>query len=72
MPTMLTHDRLSEAYDAWKRANDEHQEMMRSVMNGGLLDVGAMKQATRQLDALHASWMNIAQQRVCTRAGADA
>jgi hypothetical protein len=67
---MLTHDKLAQAYDAWKRATDEHQEMMRSVMDGGLLDVQAMKQKIALIDALHAAWMRMAQQRVCTTAQA--
>ncbi|WP_218508571.1 hypothetical protein [Variovorax sp. dw_308] len=64
---MTTHDTLTETYDAWKRATDEHQDMMASVMSGGLLDVRAMMQKTQQIDALHATWMKIAQQLVCTR-----
>jgi len=63
---MSTQDKLTEAYDAWKRATDEHLDMMDSVMNGGLLDVNGMMQKTRQIDALHATWMEIAQQLVCT------
>ena len=64
---MPIHDTLTEAYDAWKRATDEHQQMMTAVMNGGLLDVGEMKQKTREVDALHATWMAAAQQFACTR-----
>ncbi|MEJ8853486.1 hypothetical protein WKW79_02840 [Variovorax robiniae] len=64
---MTTQDQLTEAYDAWKRATDQHQDMMASVMNGGLLDVRAMKQKTEQIDALHAMWMRLAQELVCTR-----
>ena len=35
---MPTPDKLNEAYEAWRRANDEHVELMRAVTSGAALD----------------------------------
>lgn len=56
-------DKLTEACEAWKRANDEHAEMMRSVSSGAKLDAEAMTQKVGELDVLHATWMDLAMRR---------
>jgi len=35
---MPTPDKLNEAYEAWRRANDEHVDMMRAVTSGAPFD----------------------------------
>lgn len=60
---MPTPDKLTEAYEAWKRATDEHAEMMRSVTSGAKLDTVAMKQKIGELDVLHAAWMDMVVRR---------
>lgn len=60
---MPTADKLTEACEAWKRANDEHAEMMRSVSSGATLDAEAMTQKVGELDVLHATWMDMVMRR---------
>lgn len=60
---MPTADKLTEACEAWKRANDEHVEMMRSVSSGAKLDAEAMTQKVGEIDVLHATWMDLAMRR---------
>lgn len=57
---MPTPDKLTEAYNAWKRVNDQHADMMLAVMNGAPLDHQAMAAKTGELDLLHENWMNLA------------
>ena len=57
---MTTPDGFVEAYDAWKRASDQHAEMMAKVMAGDMLDVDAMQGKIAEIDALHSNWMNLA------------
>ena len=59
---MPTPDKFMEAYNAWKRANDQHEEMMLAVMNGAPLDHEAMKAKTGELDCLHDDWMALARE----------
>jgi hypothetical protein len=65
---MPTPDRFVEAYDAWKRATDQHQDMMREVMNGGMLDMEAMEEKLAEIDILHEDWMKLAGQFASVRA----
>jgi hypothetical protein len=58
---MTSRDKLAEAYEAWKRAADQHNDMMRSVMEGKPLDGEAMKQKLGEIESLHATWMELAQ-----------
>jgi len=60
---MPTPDKLNEAYEAWRRASDEHVEMMRAVTSGAPLDAKAMKQLVGKVDVLHASWMDMVKRR---------
>lgn len=60
---MPTHHKLGEAYEAWKRANDEHADMMRSVTSGAALDAEAMTLKLGELDVLHATWMDMVMRR---------
>jgi hypothetical protein len=60
---MPTPDKLNEAYEAWRRANDEHVEMMRAVTSGATFDPEAMKQQIGKVDVLHASWMDMVKRR---------
>lgn len=60
---MPTPDKLTEAHEAWKRANDEHADMMRSVTSGARLDAEAMTLKVGELDVLHATWMDMAMRR---------
>lgn len=64
---MPTPDKFRECYDAWKRASDEHRDMMDAVMAGGPLDVEAMEQKLGQIDVLHKEWMELAAQLAPTR-----
>jgi hypothetical protein len=64
---MPTPDKFVETYDAWKRATDQHHDMMRAVMGGGMLDVEAMEQKLAEIDVLHANWMELAVQFVPVR-----
>lgn len=57
---MPTRDKFVEAYDAWKRASDQHSNMMTAVMGGGPLDAEAMKQKRDEIELLHANWMELA------------
>ncbi|KWT98833.1 MULTISPECIES: hypothetical protein [unclassified Variovorax] len=59
---MPTPDKFRECYDAWKRASDEHRDMMDAVMAGGPLDVEAMERKLGQIDVLHKEWMGLAAQ----------
>ena len=59
---MPTPDKFRECYDAWKRASDEHRDMMDAVMAGGPLDVEAMERKLGQIDVLHTEWMGLAAQ----------
>jgi hypothetical protein len=61
--TMPTPDKLNEAYEAWRRANDEHVEMMRAVTSGEALDAEAMVRQVRKTDQLHAAWMDMVKRR---------
>ena len=56
---MPTSDKLTEAYEAWRRAHDAHVEMMREVTHGARLDVQAMTQQVGEIDGLHATWMEM-------------
>jgi hypothetical protein len=56
---MPTPDKLRECYDAWKRANDEHRDMMDAVMAGGPLDAEAMERKLGEIDVLHKEWMEL-------------
>jgi hypothetical protein len=58
---MTSRDKLAEAYEAWKRASDQHNDMMRNVMEGKPLDGEAMKQKLGEIELLHAAWMELAQ-----------
>ena len=60
---MPTPDKMSEAFEAWHRAVDEHVEMMRTVTDGHPLDVEAMTRVVGETDTLHASWMQMAVRR---------
>ncbi|MGJ7541544.1 hypothetical protein [Variovorax sp. LT1R16] len=60
---MPSTDKLTEAYEAWKRMNDEHAEMMRNVTSGAKLDAEAMTQKVGELDVLHATWMDMVMRR---------
>lgn len=60
---MPTSDKLTEAYEAWKRAADEHVEMMRAVTHGAKLDADAMTQQVGKIDVLHATWMDVVMRR---------
>ncbi len=64
---MPTQDKFVEAYDAWKRASDQHHDMMKAVMDGGMLDVELMEQKLGEIDVLHATWMALASEFVPTR-----
>jgi hypothetical protein len=64
---MPTQDRFMEAYDAWKRASDQHRDMMAAVMAGGSLDAEAMDEKRGQIDLLHKNWMELAQRIASTR-----
>lgn len=55
-----TPDKFVEAYDAWKRATDQHHDMMRKVMAGGMLDTEAMEAKLAEIDVLHGDWMQLA------------
>ena len=63
---MPTPDKFRECYDAWKRASDEHRDMMDAVMAGGPLDTQAMERKLGQIDVLHKEWMELAAQVVPT------
>jgi hypothetical protein len=56
---MPTPDKLRECYDAWKRASDEHRDMMDAVMAGEPLDAEAMKKKLGEIDVLHQEWMEL-------------
>jgi len=60
---MPTSDKLIEAYEAWRRATDEHVEMMRAVTHGVKLDTDAMTQQVGRIDVLHATWMDMVMRR---------
>jgi hypothetical protein len=53
------HD-FVEAYQAWKRAADEHQVAVRAIMDGSVLHAEAMQYALADIDVLHERWMNLA------------
>lgn len=57
---MPTADKLMEAYNAWKRASDEHEEMMLAVTNGSSLEHEAMKAKIDEIAFLHENWMTVA------------
>jgi hypothetical protein len=59
-----THDKLVEVYEAWKRAGDEHRDMMDDVMQGKPLDAEAMKQKRTEIEALHGDWIALASRHV--------
>ncbi|VTU30281.1 hypothetical protein [Variovorax sp. RA8] len=65
---MPTPDKVRECFDAWKRASDEHRDMMDAVMAGEPLDVEAMERKLGQIDVLHKEWMDLAAQLMPTRA----
>jgi hypothetical protein len=60
---MPTPDKLNEAYEAWRRANDEHVEMMRAVTAGEPLDAEAMARQVRNIDVMHTTWMDMVKRR---------
>ena len=66
---MPTPDKFRECYDTWKRASDEHRDMMDAVMTGGPLDVEAMEQKLGQIDVLHKEWMELAARFADSAAG---
>jgi hypothetical protein len=66
---MPTPDKFRECYDAWKRACDEHRDMMDAVMAGGPLDVDEMEQKLGEIDVLHKEWMDLAVHFVPIRKG---
>lgn len=68
---MPTPDKFVEAYDAWKRASDQHHDMMKAVMDGGMLDVEAMDQKRADIEFLHQNWMKLAEDLVPVRAVRD-
>ncbi|VTU36658.1 hypothetical protein H4CHR_03969 [Variovorax sp. PBS-H4] len=57
---MPTPDKFRECYDAWKRASDQHRDMMDAVMAGGPLDAEAMERKLGEIDGLHKEWMELA------------
>ena len=59
---MPTPDKLTETYDAWSRATDQHKAMMVAVMGGKPLDAEAMHAKTAEIDRLHEDWMALAKQ----------
>jgi hypothetical protein len=57
---MPTPDKLIEAYNAWRRASDSHEQMMLAVTQGAKLDHAAMKQKIGEIAVLHETWTSIA------------
>ena len=60
---MPTPDKLKEAFEAWHRVVDDHIDMMRDVTDGAPLDAEAMTQTLGEIDALHATWMEMVVRR---------
>jgi hypothetical protein len=60
---MPTPDKLNEAYEAWRRANDEHVELMRAVTSGTALDAEAMARQVGKVEVLHTTWMEMVKRR---------
>jgi len=64
---MPTPDKFRECYDAWKRASDQHDDMMRAVMDGAPLDAEAMMAKLGEVRVLHEEWMGLARQLAAKR-----
>ncbi len=60
---MPTDDKLKEAYEAWRRAVDEHIDTMRNVSDGQPLEPLEMTRQLGEIDTLHATWMEIVLRR---------
>jgi hypothetical protein len=54
---MANREEFDAAYTAWRAARDQHDQEMRAAMNGEPTDWPAMHEKIKELDRLHADWM---------------